>query len=117
MSARLKWGLYFAKVENDEIIPLKSAKKYGEGHIDEIKIKNEIIPYTKKNELQLPILIKTYYSKKPSGLTVTKRGGKPAFDAAYPIRERFIFLITEKFQIQDVSKDNIGNLEKESLKS
>jgi len=111
MSSRVKWGLYFAKVENNRPIPLKAAKKYREGLIDENIIQNEIIPYIKEKGLQLPILIKTYYSEKPTGLTTSMRGGKPVFETASPIKERFDYLITEKFEIRDVRKDNIGNFE------
>lgn len=117
MSSRVKWGLYFAKVENNIPVPLKAAKKYSEGLIDENIIQNEIIPYIKEKGLQLPILIKTYNSKKPSGQNTSIRGGKPVFEPAYPIRERFDYFITEDFEIRDVRKDNIGKLEEKSLKS
>lgn len=117
MSARAKWGLYFAGIQGDEIIPMNSTKDYGEGHIDENRIISEIIPLIQEKNLELPILIKTYFSKKPSGLGTVTRKGKLAFESAYPIREQYVYLITNKLEIFNVRDQNIGNLEELSPKS
>lgn len=117
MSSKSKWGLYYASVRGDEITALKSAKKYGEESIDENQINTKIIPWIKGKKLELPILVKTYSSKKPSGTRSTIRGGKPVFETAYPIRERFDFLITKNYEIINVKHLNIGNLEELSPKS
>jgi len=117
MSARAKWGLYYAVIEGNDIIPGRSAKKYGEGSVNENRIKAEIIPWIKERGLELPILIKTYFSKKPSTLDLSTRGGKPVFEPAYPIREEFAYLITKDFKVENVQNQNIGNLKDNSPKS
>ncbi|MBP1929166.1 hypothetical protein J2741_001713 [Methanolinea mesophila] len=117
MSARAKWGLYYAELNGDIVIPMNSTKDYGEGQVNEEKIKSEIIPLIQEKNLQLPILIKTYFSKKPSGLGTITREGKPAFETAYPIREQFTYLINSQFEILDVRDKNIGNLEEFSPKT
>lgn len=117
MSARAKWGLYYAAIEEDDIIPGRSTKKYGEGSMDEKRIEAEIIPWIKERELNLPILVKTYFSKKPSTLDPSIRGGKPVFEPAYPIREEFVYLITKDFKIKNVQNRNIGDLKETSPKS
>lgn len=117
MSARAKWGLYHAAIKGNDIIPGTSAKKYGEGSVDENRIKTEIIPWIKEKELELPILVKTYFSKKPSTLDPSIRRGKPVFEPAYPIREEFVYLITKNYEIKNVQNRNIGDLKDISPKS
>lgn len=117
MSARAKWGLYFSRIEGDNIIPLNSTKIYGEGQIDENKIISEIIPLIKEKNLQLPILIKTYFSKKPSGLGTVIRERELAFEPARPIRGQYTYLVTDKFEILDVKNQNISNSKELSPKS
>lgn len=111
MSARAKWELYFAKIKEEKIIPLYSTKDYGEGCIDIARIKREIIPLIQEKNLRLPIVIKTYFSKKTSGSKTVLRGGEVVFKPAIPIRENFSFLITSNLEIINLSNCNIENLE------
>ncbi|MCK9306628.1 MAG: hypothetical protein M0P17_03760 [Methanoculleus sp.] len=51
------------------------------------RIKAQILPHLGVWGIQPPIVIKTYYSVKPSGLTTTMRGGKPVFTPASPKKD------------------------------
>ena len=112
--ARLKWSIYYAEREGSKVRVKRSADKRGEGIMTPERIKAQILPYLGVWGIQLPIVIKTYYSVKPSGLATTMRGGKPAFTPASPKMDteeysfyidgdQTIFEIVNEMEIQQIN--------------
>lgn len=105
--ARLKWSIYYAEREGSKVRAKRSANKRGEGMMTPERIKAQILPHLGAWGIQSPIVIKTYYSAKPSGLATTMRGGKPVFTPASPKKdtEEFSFYIDEDQTIFEIGNE------------